>query len=561
MSSPANNSVSISRRPPDIEDYIDMIRRYRSWIIGPMFLGFVVATVIAFYWDDTYVSHATMKLVPQQVSEHLVQNNASTQLNERLTQITTTILSHSNLISIITDPAFNLYPKERAKGKALEDVATEMQNAIRYQLTGVPLEMGNNRVASAFEIRFSYTDRKKAKMVVDKLVELYEEQNASQQQAEAKHTNSFVSEQLKLAQQKLQTAEDAIARFTIENRGHLPQEFQSNYTMLQGLRMQLANANDQLANAQNNKMGLESQLTQLGRQQKDAEDNLTTMVHASQGESDHIKYWRQQVDQIRVNLAAAQKTYRDDMPEVTVLQTKLEFAKGELEKAEKEDSEKTTPSPKPADEIRTNPLMAERLENIRNAEAQVRIAIQQQDAIIRRKNGEIDTLQKDIIQVQHNIDVAGISSPEYNRLVRDRDMAQAEVQNEMKAEQGAAQQLSLENQQEGERLEALDLANLPDTPTEPKREIWTIAGTVLGLLVGLVLAGAKEVKNTSLKNLKDVRAYTNLPVLSSVPLLENALLVRRKRRLFWLVWTSIFIVGMVCISASMYYHYFVVRAV
>jgi hypothetical protein len=45
-----------------------------------------------------------------------------------------------------------------------------------------------------------------------------------------------------------------------------------------------------------------------------------------------------------------------------------------------------------------------------------------------------------------------------------------------------------------------------------------------------MLAAAKEVKDASLKNLKDVRAYTNLPVLSSIPLLENALLVRRKRR-------------------------------
>ena len=36
----------------------------------------------------------------------------------------------------------------------------------------------------------------------------------------------------------------------------------------------------------------------------------------------------------------------------------------------------------------------------------------------------------------------------------------------------------------------------------------------------------QEMKNTSLKNLKDVRAYTNLPVLSSIPLLENALLVQ-----------------------------------
>jgi uncharacterized membrane protein YgdD (TMEM256/DUF423 family) len=75
-------------------------------------------------------------------------------------------------------------------------------------------------------------------------------------------------------------------------------------------------------------------------------------------------------------------------------------------------------------------------------------------------------------------------------------------------------------------------------------------------MVGIVLAAAKEVKNTSLKNLKDVRAYTNLPVLSSVPLLENALLVRRKRRLFWLAWSSAFIIGSIAMSGSMYYHFF-----
>ena len=71
-------------------------------------------------------------------------------------------------------------------------------------------------------------------------------------------------------------------------------------------------------------------------------------------------------------------------------------------------------------------------------------------------------------------------------------------------------------------------------------------GTAGGLCLGIVLAAAKEMKNTSLKNLKDVRAYTNLPVLSSIPLLENALLVRRKRRLVWLAWSSAVIIG--CIA-------------
>ena len=40
----------------------------------------------------------------------------------------------------------------------------------------------------------------------------------------------------------------------------------------------------------------------------------------------------------------------------------------------------------------------------------------------------------------------------------------------------------------------------------------------MGFVIGLFLAGAREAKDTSLKNLKDVRAYTQLTILGSVPL-------------------------------------------
>jgi hypothetical protein len=62
-------------------------------------------------------------------------------------------------------------------------------------------------------------------------------------------------------------------------------------------------------------------------------------------------------------------------------------------------------------------------------------------------------------------------------------------------------------------------------------------------------------KDTSLKNLKDVRAYTNLPVLSSVPLLENSDLIRKKRRLVWLAWTAAVIVGLLVMAAAIYFYY------
>src|SRR5262249_4029692 len=108
----------------------------------------------------------------------------------------------------------------------------------------------------------------------------------------------------------------------------------------------------------------------------------------------------------------------------------------------------------------------------------------------------------------------------------------------------------------GENLKVLDPASDPQAPSEPNRLQMATIGTGLGLMLGVVLASAKEMKNTSLKNLKNVRAYTNLPVLSSIPLLENALLVRRKRRLLWLAWSSAVIIGSIAMAGSTYYYYF-----
>ena len=72
---PSQGYVSISRRPPDVEDYIDILRRHRAWLIGPTFVGLVIAVVVAFLWTDTYVSQAVMRITPPAVPENLVPSN------------------------------------------------------------------------------------------------------------------------------------------------------------------------------------------------------------------------------------------------------------------------------------------------------------------------------------------------------------------------------------------------------------------------------------------------------------------------------------------------------
>src|SRR5215813_13157346 len=144
---PTQNQVTVSRRPPDVEDYIDMLRRYRSWLIGPMFAGLVIAVVVAFLWQDTFVSTAIMRITPQQIAPNLLPTVLNMQLNQRLQAMQQDILSRASLSELIQRPSLDLYRKERQR-YPLEDIIQDMRTrAIKIQ----PVEVsagGQGRVAS-----------------------------------------------------------------------------------------------------------------------------------------------------------------------------------------------------------------------------------------------------------------------------------------------------------------------------------------------------------------------------------------------------------------------------
>src|SRR5436190_23395233 len=170
-----SQGYAISRRPPDIEDYIDIIRRYRSWIIGPLFAGLVVSVMVAFLWPDTFVSSAVMRITPQAVPERLVPSNLNIQMAERLEQMRQEILSRGSLTELIQRPSLDLYKKER-QSKPMEDIVELMRRDVRLAILETPTS-GGKKMASAFQISFSYPERYKAQAVVSQLVTKFTEQN------------------------------------------------------------------------------------------------------------------------------------------------------------------------------------------------------------------------------------------------------------------------------------------------------------------------------------------------------------------------------------------------
>jgi succinoglycan biosynthesis transport protein ExoP len=549
----AQNFISVTRRPPDIEDYIDMLRRYRSWLIGPMFLGLVVAVVVAFMWPDTYVSTAVMRITPQTISDRLVPTIANMQMQQRLQQMQQEILSRDSLTELIRRPSLDLYRKERDR-YPMEDVIQDMKNKYIRLTT----EVGRGG-ASAFTISFSYPDRFKAQAVVRELVTKFTEQNVRVQHDNATLTSDFLGSEMKQAKDRMEGLEQGIMKFKLENMGRLPEQFQANVAQLNTYQMMVNQANESISRLQQQKLQLETNLqnnnTNINYYNSLLEEQ-TTVGGSAQVRNERLNQLNQRIMNLQSEIAALTEQLTPNHPTIKRAQASLTNLEKQRQEAEKEDLERQAAAPAAGPVIKrsVNQQVFKTIQDLAASNNVLKTEMQNLNIQMDEKLKQIQELGRTIATYQSRVEGSPQLEGQYIAITRDLSMAKQSYEEMHRKSELSETAKDLEEHKAGENLEVLETASAPQTPSEPNRPQWAAMGAGMGLMLGIVLAGAKEMKNTSLKNLKDVRAYTNLPVLSSIPLLENALLVRRKRRLLWLAWSSAIIFGSIAMSAAAYYH-------
>jgi polysaccharide biosynthesis transport protein len=556
---PAHTFESVSRRPPDVEDYIDMMRRYRSWIVGPTFAGLVIATVVAFIWPDTYVSTAVMRITPQQVPDKLVPTMVTTQMADRLQQLQTEILSRTSLAEIIQKPSLDLYKRDRNR-LPMEDIVQDMRN--RYiKISPIADASGARKYSSAFAISFAYVDRYKAQAVVRELVTKFTETNVTVQRNQASMTTNFLNDELKSAKEKMDKLDEDIIKFKQANMGRLPEQASANMQAQQTYSMQLMSLNQSINRAMQDKMLLDSDLKSYKNQQNAAAANLTetiagtTTLAPAAVQNARLAAMNNQIQIARAELAAKKQNLGANHPDISMAEAAIQSLEKDRDDLERRElgQQPTAASVTTAAKVVTNPVVQQQIDGLRANEESTRSRLTAKEMEIQDMNKQRVELEKLIGAYQARLEAAPLNEQQYNAMNREFNLAKQEYEDMVKRHDVSETAQSLEEHKAGENLEVLDPATLPEQPSEPNRLAWAGIGTAAGLALGILLAAAQEVRNTSLKNLKDVRAYTNMPVLSSIPLLENALLVRRKRRLVWLAWSSAVLIGLILMGGAVYY--------
>jgi polysaccharide chain length determinant protein (PEP-CTERM system associated) len=556
-----DNPLSVNRRPPDIEDYLDMIRRQKAWIMGPTFAALVVAVLVAFLWPDTYVSSAVVRVVPPVVPDAFVPTNVNMEMSQRINSMAQQILSRTALTNIIN--SYGLYPRDRAR-LPMEDVVENMRKSdVRISNVVNFTTSEGKRQVPAFQISFAYENRSLAHKVCQDLVTRFINENARDRTNQSTFTTQFLKDQLEMSRRDLETVEDKLARFRVANAGKLPDQVPQNLQQLNALEQRLTNLNTTINRVKEDRLMMENQLRiykeQLRTLSSPTEQVTVAQVQAAQEKNERMSKLENDIQQMELQIAAMKESYKDTHPDVQRAMAALNFLKKKREAMQKEEAARKPAAPTQVTKTVINP-------NVVREARELEASIQRLQGALEAKALELDEALKEAQRVdvavkttQARIDATPLGEKEYMDLLRERDLVRERVEELNKKQSVSKIATDLENRQQGETLELLDPASIPQKPSEPNRAVIVGAGAGIGFVLGLLLGAGRELKDTSLKNLKDVRAYTQLNILGSIPLLENDLVVRRRRRLGWLAWSTACIVGVLIMSGSMYYYYFVVK--
>jgi polysaccharide chain length determinant protein (PEP-CTERM system associated) len=552
-----SESFNVPRRTLDVEDYIDILRRHKGWIFGPFLLTLVASVVGVYLWPDNYISAAVIKVTPQQVPQSMVPTAINQMMTDRINSMEQTILSRTVLTSIIQ--TFGLYQKERSR-KPIEDVIDDMRKTI--QILPVATVGGPGREVPAFQVQFSYENRYTAQRVAQDLVSRFIDQNVRDRGNQVFQTSQFLKDQVDQAKKELDEIETKLTNFRIENNGRLPDQVNSNMQSLQSLQMNITALDNSISRANDSKMQLQTELRidkdRLAALQKEPAEGVVTAQQ--QQKSERLAEADRDIQTLEVSLASFRQHYTDKNPDVQNLMGRLDLAHKRRDEIAKDDfasaaeaaaaAAKRGPTPVP-----TNPQTAREIRDLESNIQRIQSSIESQEIDIESANRDLKRTNESVKSFQGRIESVPIGERQYGDLVRDREVAKDKYLGLQLNYSKALMAADMEGRKQGETLELLDPASLPQNPSEPKRPLVISVGAALGLLLGIVIAGAREIKDTSLKNLKDVRAYTQMAILGSIPLLENDFVVRRRKRMAWLGWTTSGLAAAVIMAGSVVYYY------
>ena len=481
----------LGQRELGVQDYKAILRR--RWLIIVFLavvgcgLGYGVTHFIPKKFTSTTLVLVEQPTVPGDYVKPVVSGDTS----QRLASMQQEIMSRARLEPVIQQ--LGLY-RDLEGSVPMGDLVDDLRKSVSVAPIS-PMAETQAQGLPGFYVNVTFGDPRTAQQICSTITSMFMEENLKLRQAQAQQTTKFLGNQLVDAKAKLDEQDARLADFKRRYLGSLPDEEQANLNILTGLTAQLDATTQALNRAQQDRTFTDSMLAQ-----------QTANWEAGQN-GKNPETLEAELATLQAQLATLKSKYTDNYPDV--VRVKNDIAAVEQKIAAETDDVKTVPTEKAV----KNSVEPAQMQSMRGQ-------IRQYDQTIKELTARQEGVQQQIKQYEGRVQSSPAIEQQYKELTRDYQTALEFYNDLLKKRDQSAMATDLEQSQQGEQFQVLDPANLPDSPSYPKKLLFSLGGLAGGLGLGVALSLFMELKDTTFRSEKDVEALLHLPVLAMVPAIK-----------------------------------------
>jgi len=485
------------------DEYLEILRR-RWWVILiPVVVVPVIVAVTSLSIPNRYVSQTLVLVEGQKVPDSLVRPVVTEELQQRLATMQEQILSRTRL-----QPIIEKFGVMKGEPITMEEKVDRMRKLVAVTPV-TPIRDTSRGILPGFFVAFTAPTPQLAQQVCSEITSMFMSENLKLREQRAEGTTEFITSQMDDAKRHLDEEDLKLAEFKGKYLGQLPGDEQQNLTMLTTTNSQLDAVTAMLNRAQQDKTYvqglLQQQLTVL--QTGQGSSNATAANSLTVG---------QQLAQAESYLVGLQARYTDDHPDVIKTKNQVATLRRMLRDAEAAEKTKRD-SAKPLTDDKMSNANAYEPPNIQ----QLRLQLHQIEQTIREKSAEQIRLQGAVGKFQSRVQLSPVVEEEYKALTRDYQTALTFYTDLLSKKKQSEMATDLERKQQGEQFRVMDPPNLPEKPSYPNRPMLAGEGLAGGLAFGIAIAGLLEMRDKSIRNERDVEFWLKLPTLGTMPSLVS----------------------------------------
>jgi polysaccharide biosynthesis transport protein len=493
-----------------IEGWRLRLCQHRLLLMLTLFAGWALLTGISCVVPAKYRSETLILVEQQRVPEHYVEANVSIDLQQRLQSMTERILSRTRLMGIVDK--FHLYPQhDHADPDGLLEA---MRKDIKVELI-----RGDRDQVSAFKVSYSTNTPAIAQQVTGELTSLFIEENLRNREELSRDTTAFLETELESARKSLDQQEERLREFKNRYMGQLPEQTGTNIQILSGLQNRLLSATDARNQAEQQKLYLQSLMSQYGGMRQASGSTGNGLAIPSQ----HSHEIDQKLALLKSELANLSAKYTPRHPDVVRVQEEIAATEKAKATADQQAASNST------DQLTDVPSSLSTGDSqSASAFAQLQSQLKANEFEIANRKAEIKKIENDIDSYQQRLNLAPAREQELASITRDHEQSRLNYESLLAKKNQSAMATNLEKRQQGEQFRMIDPPSLPQKPYFPNRLFFSLGGLALGVALGIAILLAMEFVSPRVYGELELQTILPTPLLITIPPMLTPVESRRK---------------------------------